>query len=150
MKLPVEVRERFRRYGRSGGMARAARMTAQRRQAVARRAAAARWIRHRYGSSRFVALGFPGGDLVDAGLSDLADGKVTVESLLVSLAAPRLEREGIPLSPVLANPEERLYRMLSRSAGELAHARYGAYVRQLSSFADACRQARMGRGEGAP
>lgn len=145
MRLPIEIRERFRRHGRTGGRKRAARMTPEARTAVARRAAMARWIRRRFGSPSFEALGLPGGDIVDTGLGDLADGKMTVPSLLVSLAAPRLRREGVPLSPVHANPEDRLFSLLSRSAGDLAHARYGAYLRQMSSFANACRGARLDR-----
>ncbi len=120
-------------------------MTPEARKAVARRAATARWIRQRFGSPSFEALGLPGGEMVDTGLAELADGKITVQSLLVSLAAPRLRREGIPLSPVHTNPEDRLFRLLSRSSGDLAHARYGAYLRQVSSFADACRRARLDR-----
>ena len=120
-------------------------MTAEARQSVARRAATARWIRRRFGSSSFEALGLPGGDLVDAGLAELAAGKATVGSLLVSVAAPRLRREGIPVGPVHTNPEDRLYDLLSRSAGDLAHARYGAYLRQMASFADACHRARLDR-----
>ena len=145
MKWPDEIRERFRRYGRAGGRKRAARMTGKARKAVARRAATARWIRHRFGSSSFEALGFPGGDLVDAGLAELADGKIEVASLVVSLAATRLRREGIPLGTVHADPEERLYQSLVRGSGDLTHARYGAHLRQISSFADACRQARLER-----
>jgi hypothetical protein len=143
MKLPDEVRERFRNFGRTGGRARAARMTQEARTAVARKASAARWIRHRFGASSFEALGFPGGALVDAGLAELADGKVTIGSLLVSLAERRLRREGVPLATPLADPEARLYDLIARSSGELAHARYGAYLRQMSSFADACRNVRL-------
>lgn len=150
MRLPVDVRERFRRYGRAGGRKRAARMTPAARTAVARRAAMARWIRQRFGSSSFEALGLPGGDMVDTGLAELAHGKTTVQSLLVSLAAARLRREGIPLSSVHANPEDRLFRLLSQSSGDLAHARYGAYLRQVSSFAHACRGARLDRRQRAP
>ena len=145
MKLPAEIRERFRRHGRAGGRKRASRMTPDARRAVARRAATARWIRQRFGSPSFEVLGLPGGDLVDAGLADLADGSVTVESLLVSLAAPRLRREGVPVGPVHENPEDRLYDLISRSAGDLAHARYNAYRRRMVSFADACPLARLDR-----
>ena len=53
------------------------------------------------------------------------------ESLLVSLAAPRLHREGVPIGQVHSDPEDRLYDLLSRS-GDLAHARYGAYLRQAT------------------
>ena len=145
MRLPSEIRERFRRYGRAGGRARAARMSAEARRAIARRAAVARWIRERFGASNFRALGLPGSDLVDAGLADLADQKTTAESLAVSLAATRLRREGVPLGETQEDPEDRLYALLSRSAGDLAHARYGAYLRQVASFADACRAARLDR-----
>jgi hypothetical protein len=116
------------------------------RKAVARRAAVARWVQERFGATTFESLGLPGGEIVDAGLSDLAAGKTTVESLLVSLAAPRLRREGVPVGPVQTDPEDRLYRLVSRTAGDLAHARYGAYLRQIVSFADSCRVVRIRRG----
>ena len=120
-------------------------MTAQKRSSVARRAATARWIRQRFGASGFEALGFPGGAIVDVGLAGLADGKEAVESLLVSLAAPRLRREMVPIGPVLDDAEDRLFGLLSRTGGDLAHARYTAYLRQMSSFADACRRVRLDR-----
>jgi hypothetical protein len=148
MKLPESIREEFRRHGRAGGRARAGRMTPGARKAVARGAARRRWTRRRFGHASFAALGLPGGEIVDAGLADLDRQAETAESLLVSLAAPRLRREGVPLSrEVLPDPEERLYRLLERTAGTLAHARYSAYLRQASSFADACRIARR---RGAP
>lgn len=120
-------------------------MTPEARTAIARRASTARWIRHRFGSPSFEALGFPGGALVDSGLAELADGKVAIASLLVSLGAARLRREGIPLSTAHADPEDRLHELLSARDGNLAHARYNAYLRQLSSFADACARARLAR-----
>ncbi len=122
-------------------------MSPEARQAVARRAAATRWIRKRFGASSFAVLGLPGGDIVDA---DLAAGNTTAESLLVSLAAPRLRREGIPIGPVDDNPEENLYKLLERTAGDLVHARYGAHLRRMASFADACRGVRLSRGRRAP
>lgn len=146
MELPHEVRERFRRYGRAGGRRRAERMSPEARTAVARRAATARWIRHRFGEPTFEALGLPSGAMVDAGLEDLAYRRVTPESLAVSLAAPRLRREGVPVGDVWEDPERRLYRLLERTEGDLAHARYNARLRQLASFADACRLARIDRG----
>jgi hypothetical protein len=145
MNLPPDVRERFRRYGRSGGRKRAARMSPEARKRVARRAATARWTRERFGSPSFAALGLPGGEVVDAGLQHLAEGRTTVASLLVSLAAPRLRREGVPVGAVQETPEDRLYELISRRSGDLAHARYNAYLRELSSFADACRDARQDR-----
>lgn len=143
MKLPRAVRDRFRRYGRAGGLTRAARMDRTTRRAIARRAGIARWIRTRFGASSFAELGLPGGDLVDVGLADLAAGVSTVESLAVSLAAARLRREGVPIGLVEHDPEDRLYELLSRRSADLAHARYGAYLRQLASFADSCRLARV-------
>lgn len=115
------------------------------RAAGARRAAMARWIRHRFGMPSFEQLGLPGGQAVDAGLADLAAGRITPESLAVSLAAPRLRREGVPVGAVLDDPERRLFEALSRTDGDLAHARYTARLRLLASFADACRVARLDR-----
>ncbi len=42
---------------------------------------------------------FPGGDLIEKGLADLAASRETVESLLVSIGAPRLRLAGIPVRP---------------------------------------------------
>lgn len=39
---------------------------------------------------------FPGGDLIEKGLADLAASRETVESLLVSIGAPRLRLAEIP------------------------------------------------------
>jgi hypothetical protein len=145
MDLPDEVREQFRRYGQAGGRRRAERMAPASRRAVARRAAAARWIRWRFGAPSFEAVGLPGGEVVDTGLADLAAERVTPESLAVSIAAPRLRREGVPIGPVLDDPERRLFDLLLATEGELAHARYNAWLRRLVSFADACRLARADR-----
>lgn len=120
-------------------------MSAADRRAVARRGAAARWIRRRFGESSLEEAGLPGGEIVDAGLADLAQGKVTIPSLLVSLAAPRLRREGVPVGPPLANPEERLYALVEKESGDLAHAHYNAHLRRIVSFADACHAARIDR-----
>lgn len=145
MDLSPEAQELFRRYGRLGGRERAARMSAADRRTVARLAAMARWIRARFGDTSFERLGLPGGDIVDAGLADLAAERATPESLAVSLAAPRLRREGVPVSAPLPDPERRLFELLSRTEGDLAHARYNAYLRRMASFADACRAARIDR-----
>ena len=37
------------------------------------------------------------------------------------------------------------YVLFARTSDDLAHARYGAYLRQMSSFADACRRVRLNR-----
>src|SRR5262245_1002119 len=109
---------------------------------MARRAALHRWTRARFGATSFGALGVPGGEIIDRGLDDLVAGRESVESLAVSLAAPRLRREGVPLPPlptqVARNADVGLYRLLERTHGDdLAHPRYLAYFRQLASFADA-------------
>ena len=144
MKLPPSVRERFRAYGREGGRIRAARMNSEARKRVARGAAIRRWIRVRFGAPSFADLGFPGGEIIDAGLAALAAGEETIESLAVSLAAPRLKREGVPLpAHVIADADQRLFRRLEQTSGDLAHARYLAYLRQVASFADACSAARV-------
>ena len=98
----------------------------------------------RFGENRFADLGLPGGELVDAGLSDLASGRTSVASLLVSLAAPRLRREGVPVTNPQPDPEQRLYRLLESTEGDLAHARYNAYLRLITSFADSCSVGRYG------
>ena len=88
-------------------------------------------------------LGLSGGEMIDSGLNDLVSGKETIESLVVSLAAPRLRREGIPLpTAILPDADRRLYRLIERTTGDLAHARYLARLRQVASFADACRVVR--------
>lgn len=144
MQMPPDIREQFRRHGRVGGLTRAARMSPERRQAVARQAAASRWIGERFGVASFEELGLPGGKTVDSGLADLASGRVSPESLLVSLAASRLRREGVPVGPTHDQPEERLYRLLEEQHGDLAHTRYSALLRQLVSFANACHLFRRG------
>lgn len=144
MELPESVREQFRAYGREGGRKRAAQMSPEARQVVARMAAIRRWIQVRFGSPSFEMLGLPGGRAVDAGLTALAAGRESIESLVVSLAAPRLKREGVPLPQnVIADADVRLYRLLEREGVELAHARYLACLREMASFADACVGARI-------
>ena len=142
MKLPKEIRQAFARHGRRGGKARAARMSPEARRAVARQAATARWINARFGGESFEALGLPGGDIVDAGLKDLSAGIESPQSLAVSLAAPRLRREGVPVGATLPDADDRLYELLSGTHGDLAHARYLAWLDQMASFADACRYRR--------
>ena len=83
--------------------------------------------------------------MVDEGLADLAAGRTSAASLLVSLAAPRLRREGVPVANPQPDPELRLYRLLSSAAGDLGYARYNAHLRLIVSFADACPVARTAR-----
>jgi len=144
MKLPETIREQFRAYGRDGGRARANRMSPEARRTVASQAAVRRWIRVRFGADRFETLGLPGGEIVDAGLDGLVRGEESVASLLVSLAAPRLRREGVPLPrDVFEDADVRLYRLLEQDDAGLAHTRFLACLRQAESFANACAHARV-------
>lgn len=52
----------------------------------------------------------PGEDLVIKGISDLEEGRETVESLLVSIGVPRLRQLGLKLSEnTFSSPEHALY-----------------------------------------
>jgi hypothetical protein len=85
----------------------------------------------------------PGQDLVDAGIRDLAAGEETVESLLVSMARPRLERIGIDVpSGGPERPSHRLYEVLAARDPGTAHSRYNALSRRMVSFARAAEHAR--------
>jgi hypothetical protein len=151
MRLPGAVREQFQRHGARGGRIRAERLTTEERARIARTAALRRWTARRFGVGTFAELGLPGGEAVDVGRGDLAAGRESVESLMVSLASARLNREGVPLPATrIADPEMRLFRLLERSSGGLAHARYLACLRQMSSFADAVRFLKRKRAGHAP
>jgi len=82
---------------------------------------------------RFDSL--PGGDLIQKGLEDLAQGRLTEEALLVLVGAPRLRSSGVavPEHPI-GMPEHRLYEILSREDPDSAHSRYNALLRRLVSF----------------
>lgn len=77
---------------------------------------------------------FPGADLVEAGLRDLARGEASIEALLVSIGAPRLTRLGFAIPEPLDSAEERLYLLLAEEEPDSAHSRYNALVRRLVSF----------------
>ena len=66
---------------------------------------------------------------------------MTIESLLVSIGAPRLRRLGLDVPRTLENPEERLYLLLARDDPDAAHARHHALVRRLVSFERAAESA---------
>lgn len=76
----------------------------------------------------------PGADLIAEGIADLARKRETAASLLVSIGAPRLRREGIEVLSPFPSPERRLYVLLSRDNPDAAHSRYNAFVRRLVSF----------------
>ena len=79
----------------------------------------------------------PGGDLVAKGLEDLASSTVTIEALLVSIAAPRLRDMGVIVIAPLADPERRLYEQLANEDADSAHSRYNALLRRLTAFESA-------------
>jgi hypothetical protein len=77
----------------------------------------------------------PGGELIAAGLSDLAGGRSSEAADLVLIGAPRLRRLGFDV-PVerAAGAEHRLYQRLAAQDDRTAHARYNALIRRLVSF----------------
>ena len=93
------------------------------------------------GSSGGVSLqsqgmqGLPGAEMIDKGLSDLERNEETIESLLVSIGSPRLRSLGVVVGGAkFAEPEHRLYALLSRQHGDNAHGQYNALVRLLVSY----------------
>jgi hypothetical protein len=82
-----------------------------------------------------VSDALPGADLIRKGLTDLASGVESIESLLVLVGAPRLRRLGFDVpddTPFL--PEDRLYAKLADEGSGSAHSRYNALIRRLVSF----------------
>ena len=81
--------------------------------------------------------GLPGAELVRAGLDDLAAGRESVLSLLVSIGSPRLRACGIEVRVPEAealDADRRLYRLLAEEHGNEAHSRYNSLLRELVSF----------------
>lgn len=80
----------------------------------------------------------PGGDLVAIGLADLAEGRETIPSMLVTMARTRLRRLGYAVPEVATDdPQMRLYELVEAEVGPArAHARYNALRRRLLSFLD--------------
>lgn len=76
----------------------------------------------------------PGAEMVEQGLRDLEQRIESVESLLVSIAAPRLRLAGVDVANPFPDPNHRLYFMLQRSFGDAAHSQYGALIRRLVSY----------------
>lgn len=77
----------------------------------------------------------PGEEIITEGLKDLVEGRETVNSLLVSIGAPRLARLGIVIpGETSLNPEHRLYEILRSVDADGAHSRYNALIRRLVSF----------------
>jgi hypothetical protein len=83
----------------------------------------------------------PGSDLVRQGLLDLAEGRDSIEAMLVACAPERLREVGVSVPPItLRDPEHRLYELVERQVGSGgAHGRYNALRRRLVSFLDSAR-----------
>ena len=84
----------------------------------------------------------PGAELIEVGLADLAVELVTIESLLVSIAAPGLRDVGLAIGKTLPDAELQLYAVLSARDGAAAHSRYNALLRRVASFRHAAQCAR--------
>lgn len=77
----------------------------------------------------------PGNDLIEVGVEDLRHQRHTIAALLVAIGAPRLRSLGLEVPENLpANPEHRLYDLLSESEPDSAHSKYNALIRRLVSF----------------
>jgi hypothetical protein len=83
------------------------------------------------------APSLPGEELVEAGLADLAQGRVSDSSLLVLIAAPRLRRLGLHIPEQLSpRPyEHQLYARLDERLGAAAHSHYNSLIRRIISYA---------------
>ena len=77
---------------------------------------------------------FPGAELIGVGLADLTSGLVTIESLLVSIAAPGLRDVGLSVGQPIPDAELQLYALLSARHGLAAHSHYNALLRRVASF----------------
>lgn len=94
---------------------------------------------------------FPGEELVEPGLADLAAGRHSVEALLVASAAPRLRRVGVAVPEHAMDASGReLYALLERRLGTRAHSRYNALTRRVLSYCSArAQEARRRRAQDA-
>jgi hypothetical protein len=91
-----------------------------------------------------VPTSFPGHELVSAGLSDLAAGRESESSLLVAMAAPRLQTLGFDVpAGGSERPSHRLYELLTET-NLGAHSRYNALIGRIVSFARAAEHASSG------
>jgi hypothetical protein len=87
-----------------------------------------------------VPASLPGHEIVSVGLADLAAGRESEASLLVSMAAPRLRALGFTVqADGVERPSHRLYELISEGDGG-AHSRYNALVGRVVSFARAAEQ----------
>ena len=77
----------------------------------------------------------PANDLIASGIEDLRSNRETPAALLVAIGAPKLRSLGLEVPEELpANPEHRLYDLLSATEPDSAHSKYNALIRRLVSF----------------
>ena len=132
------VRAYLAEIGRKGGTRSRRTLTAEQARAMVAKREANRAPR------RFERLGddwhlrdAPGYDIVRDGLTDIANGRESVNSLLVAIAAPKLRFLGIEVPPQQKGAEERLFDLLELEHGDAAHGRYNAWIRRMVSFSRA-------------
>jgi hypothetical protein len=86
----------------------------------------------------------PGQELVEQGLADLAQDRITDCALLLLIAAPRLRRLGIEVPDRhFSGPcEHLLYARLDDRLGTAAHSYYNSLLRRIVSYARALERER--------
>ena len=84
-------------------------------------------------------LSLPGADLVQQGLADLDQGRVSEHSLLLMAAAPSLRNVGleIPERPSPRPYHHLLYEHIEERLGDGAHSYYNSLIRRIVSFTHA-------------
>jgi hypothetical protein len=91
-----------------------------------------------------VEASLPGQELVEQGLADLAQDRITDCALLLLIAAPRLRRLGIevPHRHFPSPCEHLLYARLDQRLGVGAHSHYNGLLRRIVSYARALERER--------
>ena len=79
----------------------------------------------------------PSSENIVKGLKDLEKNKETLESLLVSIASPRLLRLGFLVINPYPDAENKVYRLLEKINPDDAYSQYNAFIRKLVSFSRA-------------
>lgn len=82
----------------------------------------------------------PGGEILEEGLRDLANGIQSHSALLLMIAGPRLRSHGFPIpqfSQASRAGEELLYLDLYAQYGTDAYPRYNALIQRLVSLENA-------------
>lgn len=131
----------LRNIGRKGGLARAKNLDSQKRSAQARMAVMTRWMNKRFGVDHFEQMGLPGWEIVDAGLHDIANGRLTsINALVVAEARPKLRSLGVPVPSVsgkISNGRILLYKKMGKLHGAMGYVRFCALLKRVDSFNNA-------------